>query len=231
MKKLLVSLICMFSMQAYAQNTNNYITEGGSGTLIVEPNNLKSSKFKIDVFGSNGHSCAVDGTMKNGLAVLKEEGETEQCTINFKQVGNIITVIAKGDSCHYYCGARAWFEDDYINVTKQCLESEVDKSRKSLLKFYKEKKYVEALAQLEPVMNNCAKTIHWTELAWIRNDLAITYAKLGKFEDCSKVLEPLKADAKLSEEQIKEDYPPVEALTYLPILKATRTNLKICKVK
>jgi tetratricopeptide (TPR) repeat protein len=230
-KIIIASLIVTASMQAYAQKYNAYISEGGAGTLVIDKNNLISSKFSIDVVSTNAHTCSLEGTIKNGVAILTEEGEPEKCIVKFKKGEGLIDVTYEGNSCSYYCGAKASFDMPYFNITQQCYPAEIEKARKSLLKLYKAKKYEEALLQLEPILDNCSKTLNQFTEAWIRNDLAITYAKLGKLEQCSKILEPLKEDAKLSIEDMKLNYPPFEGEMYVPIMKATKTNLKICKVK
>jgi hypothetical protein len=68
-------------------------------------------------------------------------------------------------------------------------------------------------------------------MGWIRNDLAVTYAKLEKFDACEEILAPLKEDAVKSKDDIENNYPPLEAEVFWPILKATKTNLKLCKIK
>ncbi len=46
---------------------------------------------------------------------------------------------------------------------------------------------------------------------------------------CRATLAPLAADAARSDEAIRNDYPPSDADAYLSVLKATRTNLKLCR--
>jgi hypothetical protein len=59
--------------------------------------------------------------------------------------------------------------------------------------------------------------------------LNITQYKVGDKAACLKTLQPLAEDAARTDADIKEGYPPADAEDYLPIVKATRFNLKMCK--
>lgn len=84
-------------------------------------------------------------------------------------------------------------------------------------------------AQLEPAFNNCAKTLDWLETGWIRNDLAITQYRLGDSAGCLRTLEPLAKDAAKSDAQIRDEMvAPTDVENWLPVVKAARTNLKLC---
>jgi hypothetical protein len=52
---------------------------------------------------------------------------------------------------------------------------------------------------------------------------------LGDRAACLKTLQPLAEDAALSDDGVKENYPPADAEIYLPVVRATRTNLKLCR--
>jgi len=231
MKKLLVSLMCMFSIEAYAQTNiqpGTYVTEEGWGTLAVTKDKNGTTNFDIGAIGANGHSCGIDGTIINNVATVGDEPEM-QCVVKFKETPKAINVEPVSDECRSYCGMRASFDGEYLKLASSCLPVNIDRSRKNFKKLYKEKKYEQALAVLEPVFNNCSNTIFWIDSGWIRNDLAVTYAKLQKFDACEKVLAPLKADSKLSKDEL--EYPPTDAISYWSILQATKTNLKLCNVK
>lgn len=59
----------------------------------------------------------------------------------------------------------------------------------------------------------------------------MTLHRLGDFAGCRAALEPLVKDAKGSDEDIRNQFPPSDADNYLPIVRSTRTNLKLCQAK
>ncbi len=71
--------------------------------------------------------------------------------------------------------------------------------------------------------------LSWLEKPSIRNDLAVTLYHLHDRAACLSVLEPLAEDASKTDAAIRENYPPTDADDYLPLIKAARTNLKLCK--
>jgi hypothetical protein len=232
-KKFIIGLIATFSLQAFAQSnipSGTYVSDGGWGTLNIIKDKSNTTKFDIAAMGANGHGCGISGNIIKNIATVDDEPEMK-CIVKFKETKNGINVIPEGDGCRGYCGMRASFDGEYLKITNNCLPSNIEKSRSEFKKLYKDKKYDEALAKLEPILNECSKTIHWIDMGWIRNDLAITYVKLKKFDVCAKVLFPLKDDAEQDEDDLKNNYPPIEAEMFWPIVKATKTNLKLCKVK
>ena len=49
-----------------------------------------------------------------------------------------------------------------------------------------------------------------------------------KFATCRQVLEPLAKDAAMTDTQVRDEFPPTDAGSYLPVVRATRTNLELC---
>ena len=60
------------------------------------------------------------------------------------------------------------------------------------------------------------------------NDLALKQFNLGDRACCIRTLQGLAPDATLSDEEVKGKFPPTDADMYLPVVRATRTNLKLC---
>jgi hypothetical protein len=46
-----------------------------------------------------------------------------------------------------------------------------------------------------------------------------------------KTLAPLQEDAAMSDDEIRDNYPPSDADAWLPIVKAARFNLGLCRKK
>ncbi|WP_256735202.1 hypothetical protein [Variovorax sp. dw_954] len=71
--------------------------------------------------------------------------------------------------------------------------------------------------------------LDWSEKDRIRNDLALAQLRAGDHAGCLKTLEPLREAAGQSDNDIRSNYLPEEARLLLPIVRATRTNLKLCQ--
>jgi hypothetical protein len=206
-----------------------YNTENGWGTLTVERGADGGTTFSLEVLGANGHTCGLEGEIKNGRATLEAEEPDKPCIVLFQLRGSDVDVTAQdSDLCRYYCGVRAGFEALYLRPTPGCSPAERNKTREEFKRLYDQKAWPRARATLEPVLARCEKIMHPVEAGWVRNDLAVTLHKLGLLAECREILKPLAADAALTDEEIATSYPPADADAYLPLARATRTNLKLC---
>ena len=230
---LLISAILAAASTGIAQpiQPGDYVTEGGWGNLTVKRGKDGKISFRIFAMGGNAHMCDLGGEINNGRAVLTESSEDgKPCVVIFTPKGDTIGVAPQTpEPCRYYCGMRASFEGTYQRPPAGCSSREMAKTRSEFKRLYDKKQYSEALAKLEPVLSNCSGILHWLDKGRIQNDLAVTLHKLGRYDDCIKILEPLAADASKNDSQIRDDYPPSDAESYLPIVRSTRTNLKLCR--
>lgn len=200
------------------------ISDGAWGTLQVQPH----GKFKITTVGANAHVCELNGVITNGKSKL----DASACEVSFKAAGQDVTVASnEADACKNYCGARAWFEGLYRKPEPLCERKSMANSRKQFKKDYQAKNYGAALSAINPIATRCKEFLHWVDSAWVMNDTALTQFKLGDSAACIRTLQPLAADAAMTDDDIKEKYPPSDADAYLPAVNATRTNLKLCKKK
>lgn len=208
-----------------------YITKGGWGTLSISQDDDKKVFFTIHAVGSNGHTCSdLDGEIVKGRAVLQPYQEFEPCTMLFERTANGIKVGPQLDPpCREFCGARAGYAGEYFKIAVGCDSSSVLQSRGEFKDLYDRKEWHGAEAVLSKIVKNCKETILWLDLGWIRNDLAITQYHLRRQNDCLKTLEPLAEDAGLSDEEIRRNFAPTDADNYMPVVQATRTNLKLCR--
>lgn len=228
------ALFLVLPLSAQSQSTSFepgiYLTEKGWGTLTIKPAKGASQSFEISTVGGNGHNCLLEGEMSHGKAELRFDDSSKPCQVSFAPKGKDINVDSKTmEACDIFCGIRAGFVGLYMKTSPMCLPLAQQKTRKQFKRFYDEKAFAEARNRLEPLLTECGKTLHWLDEAWIRNDLAITLHKLGDFDGCLALLEPLAADAAKSDKEIRESYPPMEAQSVLPALKATRTNRRLCE--
>ena len=208
-----------------------FVREGSSGQLNLKQGPNGMLRFTIDAQGDNGHSCSLDGDVRNGKARLPGVDEKVPCIVTFRPTVDGIDVSGSSfEACGtQYCGMRATFEGVYFVPPPVCLSKALAATRKTFKQQYDARQYAEARGTLEPVLSVCKRTLHWLDEARIRNDVAVTLHKLKEFSACQAVLAPLAEDAKLSDAGVRENYAPLEADLYLPVVRATRTNLKLCK--
>jgi hypothetical protein len=197
------------------------ISDGAWGTLQVQAR----GKFAIETVGANAHICGVDGVIVDGKSKIGKSA----CQVTFKTEGQDVRVATNGvDACRDFCGMRAWFEGLYRKPSPLCMRKSIDDSKKKFKKSYVAKDYAAALAVINPVATQCKPFLHWVESAWVLNDLALTQFKLGDHAACIRTLQDLAPDAAKSDADITGSYPPSDSEVYLPVVRATRTNLKLC---
>jgi hypothetical protein len=152
------------------------------------------------------------------------------CVVSFAVNADKVRVSTNGvDQCRESCGARASFEGTYTRPAPGCTDKAVAVSRKRFKRQYDAKDYTAARTTLAPVLADCAPTLDWITTGWVRNDLALAQLRAGDRAACLQTLQPLAEDAALSDDGVKENYPPADAEIYLPVVRATRTNLKLCR--
>ncbi len=222
----LVALCVAMSFSVHAAESlraGNY--ENPNGNLVVT-GPAGALKFKIDAFGANGHTCSLDGDVHDNQATL--DGDESSCVVKFDASAKGVDV-SSNESCRTYCGMRAHFDGMYFKPALGCTSDDRSRTRDAFKASYAKKDYAAARGKLEPILSQCSSLLSWLETASIRNDLAVTLYHLQDRAACLSVLDPLAADAAKTDDAIREDYPPTDADDYLPLVKAARTNLKLCK--
>jgi hypothetical protein len=227
---ILVSPLSLFA-QGGSLEPGTYVTEGGWGDLTIKRTKDGTLSFNIFAMGGNAHMCDLGGEISGGRATLLDSGDKNNpCIIRFSQKGSGVEVSVETDeACRYYCGMRARFDGEYFKPAAACVPKAVNKSRQDFKRLYDKKAFAEAAAVLEPILKECSKTMNWLDKGWISNDLALTYHKLHRDEICMEYLKGLEEDAAKTDDKIREEYPPSDADSYLPIVKAARTNSKLCR--
>lgn len=199
-----------------------YIYEGGAGTLTVKA----GGRFTLNTVGANAHTCELEGTIVHGKSKLEDSA----CTVTFTLAPGQVTVGTNGaDGCRESCGARAHFEGVFYKPAPGCTTAGVAASRRAFKRQYDAKDYAGAQATLAPVLTGCDKVLHWITRDWIRNDLALAQLRAGDRAGCLKTLQPLAEDAARTDEAVRQDFPPADGDAYLPVVRAARTNLKLCR--
>ncbi|APV48712.1 hypothetical protein BWI17_02850 [Betaproteobacteria bacterium GR16-43] len=215
--------------QASTLAPGEYVREGGWGYLTLRAGPRGAQPFEIQAYGANAHTCELDGRVANGKATLEAMEKNDPCIVTFTAVPEGV-VVDPTESCKsYYCGVRARFEGLYLRPAPGCAPKAVRATRDEFKKLYDAKRHAEARDKLEPILKNCARTTSDIQGGSIRNDLAVTLHKMKDFTACRAVLEPLAEEAKMTDEQLRGQYPPADADNHVDLARATRTNLKLCK--
>ncbi|MEQ1514588.1 MAG: hypothetical protein ABL934_18180 [Lysobacteraceae bacterium] len=211
-----------------APKPGDYIADGGWGTLRISPPARDGLPFAIESVGANFHLCSLDGRIVGTQATL--EASDADCVVSFAPTADGITV-SSTETCREYCGARAGFDGLYLRPAPGCAADAVGATRGGFKRLYDRKRFAEALAALSPLPTTCARTLGHYERAEILNDIAITHYKLGQRDACLRTLAPFEEDAALSDDEVRNHYLPSEADVWLPIIKAARFNLGLCRKK
>ncbi|WP_312263629.1 hypothetical protein [Rivihabitans pingtungensis] len=218
--------VCCVPLLAHAAAPADgvYVTERGWGVLSI-----KAGAFKLDAMGGNAHTCQVEGKLNaQGVAQPETPGNDERCELRLTREGAGVNV-ASTPGCRYFCGMRAGLDGLYLKPAAGCEPAQLRRQRALFKQQYDRKDYTGAVATLAPLLSQCQRTLDWLGEPWLRNDLALAQLRAGDAAACRATLAPLAADAARSDEAIRNDYPPSDADAYLSVLKATRTNLKLCR--
>lgn len=215
--------------QSSSLKPGEYVTAGAWGHLSLRPGNGNSLLFSIEATGGNMHLCSLDGEVNGSTATLEGPDDKTPCIVTFAQTGEGVKVsTSESAACRDYCGARAYFEGLYLRPSARCTGEAVAAARKSFKQLYDARQFAEAKAKLEPVLTLCSRTLHRSDEGRVRNDLAVTMHKLNDLSGCLLVLQPLADDAQLTDPEFRSGHPPSDADMMLPIVRAARTNLKLC---
>ncbi|MEO8384655.1 MAG: hypothetical protein ABI583_05400 [Betaproteobacteria bacterium] len=228
----------LFSTSVAAQPSSatlkpgEYISEHSQGQLVLKPAKGGALSFLIESVGANGHTCSLEGELRGGRATLEGIEAKVPCVVTMTNTPAGIEVKgSESGSCQFYCGVRATFEATYFQPAPACREKAVTTTRNTFKRHYDAKKFAEARAVLEPLLKDCTRSLYWLDEGRIRNDLAVTLHKLGDLAGCRDVLKPLSEDARAADTTLQESYPPTDLESVMPIVRATRTNLKLCTGK
>ncbi|MDN6860043.1 hypothetical protein QO207_25930 [Pseudomonas sp. CAN2814] len=217
-----------------------YLAKGGWGTLIIQKAANGQQGFSLESLGANGHSCSLDGSIRNGEANLHEDWQEGVCNVKFKWQDNGIEVSnEQNENCRGYCGARASFDGSYLKPAAGCSTEALRQTRNRFKKLYDSKDYAGAERLLAPVLSDCKTTLHWLDELATRNDLALTQAKLGQGKACRSTLESMIEDAKRYSGPQDDNtaicdsgdryLPPADCDGYLRQVRAAKTNLGWCE--
>ncbi len=208
-----------------------YISKGGWGVLNVKKSADGKLMFGIEAMGGNGHSCTLDGEIRQGVATLDAMEPGKPCVVKFSASpkGVEVTPTTEGMVCQYFCGMRASFDGMYFSVPSGCRTAEVKAARKRFSDAYTKKDYAAARSYLQPVAENCEEFVGIWQAFDIRNDYAVTLYHLKEKAACLKTLEPMVAIAKSTEQYIRDNHAPTDADNMLAVRRAAATNLALCR--
>jgi len=213
-----------------APQAGEYLTEKGWGRLLLE-NTQGAMKFSLE--STTGEDmCELDGTLDGRQGIARSEDGGDTCTVAFTPTAQGIEVKAATPAeCKDFCGYNGGFQAEYLRVPDGCGRDALDRTRTTFKRLYDSRNYKAALATLAPALDTCLPTLEWREEGGIRNDLAIAQYKNGLYAQCLATLEPYAEDARKDDDAVTEGWTPMLADDYLSIVRAARTNLRLCRSK
>ncbi|MCW0377910.1 hypothetical protein NB697_000756 [Xanthomonas sacchari] len=200
----------------------HYATQPGWGQLTVQPD----ARFILETQNVDA-GCSFSGTL-HGTQAAVDDGT---CTLQFapKADGVAVSATAGAESaCREYCGGNGSFAGDYLKQAATCTPEAMQRTRKAFQTSYDHKDYAGAEAALAPLYRDCVAALSFSDAGAIRNDYALTQHKLGDDAGCRQTLAPYQDDAKRSDDAISEGMTPALVDDYLRVIRAARTNLKLC---
>lgn len=207
-----------------------YGTENGWGTMRLD---RVSRRVSIEVVAANAHVCDVRGRL-TGSELGRVEAQ-DGCTFQLlpKADGALAVAVdaAARDACRGHCGARAWFEGDYLPLRAACTQSGLDRRQREALQAYRAKRFDAAFGLWSQGLAQCEKTMSWAAVWRWRNDAAIAAAHAGRAADCQRLSQAVLADAKRFTPDGGTEpfgFAPTDADTARPLVAAARHNLARC---
>jgi len=222
--------VCALTLaQMAAAAPMEYGTEAGWGHMLLD---RSSGSVSIDVVGTNGHTCDV-GARLTGPHLDRAEVQSCRFQLQTKAQGRIAVVVEDDarDACREHCGARAWFEGDYLPLAAACTRTGLDRQQGEALRAYRGKRYVVAFQLWSQRLAACEKTMTWAEVWRWRNDAAIAASHAGRAADCRQLSQAVLADVAavtLQGETEPFTFAPSDAETARPLIAAARHNLTRC---
>jgi len=210
-----------------------YGTQGGGGTMLLD---RERHSVSIDVLGVNAHSCAVRGRLTGAKPdrVEAEQGCTFQLQAKAQGMFTVVVDEAARDACRGHCGARAWFEGDYLPLPAACTQAGLSRRQREALQAYQGKRFDDAFRLWSQGLADCEKTMSWSAIWRWRNDAGIAAARAGRAADCTSLSQAVLAGAKrftLDGETEPFTFAPSDAETAKPLISAARHNLTRCNAK
>lgn len=238
-RRLGLALVCVLAAplaQAQARPAaqtlapGEYVSAGGWGVLTLRSEADRRLLFELETVGANGHTCSLDGEIRNGRTIVSDTPDPTACVVRFVANGSAIDVSTNDlASCRSFCGARAGFTGRYLRPLPGCDSLSRGATGAEFKRLYDSGAYREAQQQASRLLERCVATMTWNERARLLNDLAITQYHLGLHDACVRTLQPLADDAASSNQALMDRLPPTDYENYLPIVEATRNNLRWCK--
>jgi hypothetical protein len=221
---------CALSLaQAATAAPVEYGTEAGWGHMQLY---RSSRSVTIDVVGTNGHTCDVEARL-TGPRLDRAEAQSCKFQLQPKPQGRIAVVVDEDarDACREHCGARAWFEGDYLPLVDACTLAGLNRQQGEALQAYRGKRYEAAYQRWSQGLAACEKTMSWADVWRWRNDAAIAASHAGRSADCQRLSQAVLADvagATLQGETEPFSFAPSDADTARPLIAAARHNLTKC---
>ncbi|TAH37546.1 MAG: hypothetical protein EYC62_01285 [Alphaproteobacteria bacterium] len=216
-----------------------FVTKGGEGNLHTYRED-DALKFKLDYNGINGHTCEVGGIIKDGIsqpfADSKQAAVDPKCFIAFNWYDGRLAMfdLKQGEesSCHDYCGARAWFADDYFPVNDICRPENIYKKIEEATALKSEEEMSFAKDNLIPVLEQCDKTLTRYARWDLRRLIALAQYHNNDKKSCRAMFNQDDIRLiKMADDEILEEYSyaPADAISIQDAVQQMRVVYGLCE--
>ena len=223
---------------APALPTGQYKTEGGWGTLVVNPSSATAGQpVRISARGVNQSSCGLTGIIAQGEAHISSNSNSALvCTVTFQGNGSSIAVKLLGDSPNWeecrvsLCGARTDFEAEYFRLPASCTDAEREKTDAAFAAVFRAGDYQHAYDLLQSVESTCGRFLGWVEKDKTHNNLAVALHRLHRDPECLQELSQTEAASAANEAGLQKRFlgAPFDLALYLPVAQTTWKVEKAC---
>lgn len=211
-----------------------YIRSHSSARMTIEGTAPSQITFEIESAGANCHTCAVSGTVKDGVGIAEPWAANDEhsCQIGLVKTGSAIDVNPLTETeCRPYCGMRASFEGRYRRPPRTCSAKSQQARRDRFLTLYRAGNFRGASQTLHSLLAECEEFIDWITIDRIRNDLAVAQFHNGDRSACMATLHSTLAAKYGGEDALKLELPPCDFDNYIGVAKATWNNQSLCGAK
>lgn len=205
-----------------------YATELGWGHLSIKSEDAHGLTFALETENS-GDGCSFSGRIDGTQAVAQEGRDAGACKLDLDAKGETISIASKtADACRALCGYNGSYEGDYVKLSRACEPAAVDRARSDFQTLYDKRDYAKAESVLAPVYRDCLATLAMVDEGGVRNDYALTQHKLGDDAACLAALERYGDEVDETDDEVTDGMAPAIADDYLSVIRAARTNTKLC---
>ena len=198
----------------------NFVGQNGFAQIEIYKNKLHASAIS-----GSGNLCDLEGTYTSGIVRA-----ANQCSFKLKPTpnGGFTIDLPYNSSCNYFCGLNVSISGTYLPIPTICENKRFDQALAMYRKQYHAQQYQTAYQTFSKTLSTCKPYIDFLMYDKAASELSLSLKKLGRTQECQKLLSQTSAYGK-TEAEVKEDYRPVMYDSYIDTAKTIWFNAKACE--